>query len=51
MTLRDLNHWDFFKLILIIEYIVFLIFAPIIIFLIYKFGVDPNTITSNDAIF
>ena len=46
MTLRDLNHWDFFKLILIVEYAAFLIFAPIILLLVFVFGDGVNFISS-----
>ena len=40
MTLRELNHWDFFKLILIIEFLIGIILIPVIILIAFFFSTD-----------
>ena len=40
MTLRELNHWDFFKLILIIEFLIGIILIPVIFLIAFFFSTD-----------
>jgi len=51
MTLRDLNHWDFFKLVLIIEFLIGAIMSVLFLsgaFLLSKFGVGPGVSWDGD---
>ncbi len=45
MKLRDLNHWDFFKLIFVVEYLLGLLFAPLVIIIALLFSEPVPTIS------